>query len=590
MRRLALVALLVAGCKGGGEEPPAPEPTTTPKPKPKPKPEPEPTVPTGDTAPEPVEVDLGLPGLDSVNNGRFATSLVCSECHRAGDGDAMRDSSGQPIGAYDGWQATMMANAARDPLWRAAVSAEVAATPEAKEAIEATCMKCHAPMRRADTQITGLGAPALADLDAGDEAMHLALDGVSCAMCHQIEPDNLGTEAGFNGGYVVAGDGSVYGPYDDPAFYPMESATGFRPQFGQHVADSLVCATCHTVQTRALAADGSENGGQVLEQAPYLEWENSRWPGALGTCVSCHMPDRDSSNQLIATQIATLPDGTDDPTYPVRSPFRRHVLVGGNTLIPTILRDNAELMGVTAPREAFDAVIAEARANLQFSAASVVLSQATLSDGELAFTATVEAQTGHKFPTGIPVRRAWLQTKVWDADGALVFVSGEESYDGMIRGSDGAVLPSELAGGPQAPHLQVVTSADEVPIYEAVLADADGEPTYLLMRGAGFYKDNRMLPQGWSSQHPNAELVAPVGVDDDPDWINAGDAIDYRLPIGDVPRPVSVEVQLLYQPLSPRYANELFTADTPETRAFRELYEGVVRFGELVASSTTIAN
>jgi hypothetical protein len=564
--------------------------TDTPAPKPKPKPKPSgPTGPTGDTG-GPVETDLGLDGLAAVNNGRFATSLVCADCHSAGTGTAMRDSNDEPIGAYDGWQATMMANAARDPLWRAAVSAEVAATPEAAATIEATCMKCHAPMRRADTQITGVGAPALSDLQAGGDDMHLALDGVSCAMCHQIEADNLGTEAGFNGGYVVLGQGNIYGPYDDPAFLPMEAATGFRPQYGQHVDDSLVCATCHTVETRALAADGSENGGVVLEQAPYLEWENSRWPGALGTCVSCHMPDRDASNQLISTQIARLPDGSDDPSYPVRSPYRRHVLVGGNTLIPTILRDNAELLGVTAPREAFDAVIAEARSNLQYSAASVVLSPAVVAGDELLFTATVEAQTGHKFPSGIPVRRAWLQTKVWDADGTLIFVSGEESYDGMIRAADGTVLPSELAGGPVAEHLQEVTSAEQVPIYEAVLADADGLPTYLLMRGAGFYKDNRLLPQGWSHLHPNAELVAPVGIGDDPDWLTAGDEIDYRLDVAGAARPLTVEVQLKYQPLSPRYANELFTADTPETRAFRGMYEGVVRFGELVASSTVIAN
>ena len=115
-------------------------------------------------------------------------------------------------------------------------------------------------------------------------------------------------------------------------------------------------------------------------------------------------------------------------------------------------------------------------------------------------------------------------------------------------------------------------------------------PTYLLMRGAGFYKDNRLLPQGWSSLHPNAALVAPQGIGDDPDWLNAGDAVDYRVPIEGAVAPLTVEVELLYQPLSARYANELFSADTPETRAFRDMYENVVRFGELVASTTAITN
>jgi len=546
------------------------------------------TGPTGDTATTPV--DLGLAPLAEVNNGRFATSLICADCHSAGSGEAMRDTTDDPIGAYDGWQATMMANSARDPLWRAVVSAEVAYSPDAGPVIEATCMKCHAPMRRADTQITGIGSPAMDDLESGTDDMHLALDGVSCAMCHQIEADNLGTEDGFNGGYVVAGTGTIYGPYEDPQAQIMQGAIGFTPTFGQHIADSLVCATCHTVQTRALNTDGSENGGQVLEQAPYLEWENSRWPGALGTCVSCHMPDRDDSNQPISTQIARNPDGSDDPTLAERSPYRRHVLVGGNTLIPAILRDNAELLGVTASEEAFDAVIAEARNNLNLGACSVTLSQAYLIDGLLQFTATLEPQTGHKFPTGIPLRRAWLQTKVWDATGALVFESGVADYTGRILGSDGAPLPSELAGGPIQPHYHTVTDADEVPIFEAVLADVDGNPTFRLMQGAGFYKDNRLLPQGWSDNHPNAKLVAPVGIDDDPDWLTAGDTVDFELSVGELQRPVTVEVMMFYQPLTPRFEAELYASGTPEAEAFRGMYERQVRYGEPVATATTTAN
>jgi hypothetical protein len=58
----------------------------------------------------------------------------------------------------------MMASAARDPVWQAKVASETARTP------------------------------ALA-----------ALDGVSCTLCHQIEPDNLGEKAGFSGGYTIDG-------------------------------------------------------------------------------------------------------------------------------------------------------------------------------------------------------------------------------------------------------------------------------------------------------------------------------------------------------------------------------------------------
>ncbi len=68
---------------------------------------------TGDTGPIVTEpFDFGLDPVTDMNNGRFATSTVCADCHRATEqSTAMRDISGRPVGAYDGWQATMMANA-----------------------------------------------------------------------------------------------------------------------------------------------------------------------------------------------------------------------------------------------------------------------------------------------------------------------------------------------------------------------------------------------------------------------------------------------------------------------------------------------
>ena len=494
----------------------------------------------------------------------------------------MRDSAGRAVGAFDGWQATMMANASRDPLWRAVVSVEVAATPSQQEAIESTCMKCHAPMRRADTQLTGVGVPLLADLTGGDEAAHLALDGVSCAMCHQIEADGLETGAGFNGGYVVRGVGNIFGPYTDPYTPPMQ-AMGFTPQYGQQIDDSLVCATCHTVQTRAFAEDGQLNGGEVLEQAPYLEWENSRYPSADGACVACHMPDRSEDDFPITTAIATV-YGADDPNIPARATYRRHVLVGGNTLVPALLRDNPSL-GALAPPAAFDAVIATAREQLSQRTAALYTTQPFLSNGVLTFTVTVEPQTGHKFPTGIPLRRAWIRTIVTDATGARVFESGDFDIAGRIVDAANQPMAFEVAGGPVAPHVDRVDSADDVPIYEAVLADIDGNPTYRLMRGAGFYKDNRLLPQGWSAMHPNAAVVGPVGIGDDPDWTTPGDVIDYAIPLGEVARPLTVELTMYYQPLSARFAEELFVVPTPEVLAFQEMYLRVGKGPEFVAQA-----
>jgi hypothetical protein len=328
------------------------------------------------------------------------------------------------------------------------------------------------------------------------------------------------------------------------------------------------------VQTRALADDGQLNGGEVLEQAPYLEWENSRYPSADGSCVGCHMPSTDEDVRQITTVIATNADGTDDPTLPPRSPYRRHLLVGGNTLVPRILRDNAAAMGVTAPPEAFDAIVETARDNLE-NAAGLSLSPAFVSDD--------------KFPTGIPLRRAWLRVEVSDGTGATVWSSGDFDIAGRITGPDGMPLPSEMAGGPQMPHLDEISSEGQVQIYEAVLADVDGNPTYLLMRGAGFAKDNRLLPQGWSALHPNAAIVGPVGVDGDPDWTSPGDNVDYRIDVEGLSGPFTITASMHYQTLSARFAEEMFSYDTPEVEAFRAMYLRTSRTPEFVGAVTTTA-
>ena len=84
---------------------------------------------------------------DAVPGPGVQRSSSCARCHsNAPNAEAMRDADGVGIAPFDLWQSTMMANAARDPLWRAVVSAEVAAAPGRREEIERTCLGCHSPM------------------------------------------------------------------------------------------------------------------------------------------------------------------------------------------------------------------------------------------------------------------------------------------------------------------------------------------------------------------------------------------------------------------------------------------------------------
>ncbi len=549
------------------------------------------TVDTGgttDTAPLPVGdvADLALQPHATVENGRFSTADVCATCHdNAPNATAMRDEDDRPIAPYDLWQSSMMANAGRDPLWRAQFSAELAATPAADVAIGAKCTRCHAPMASADAELLGDPAPTADVLVAGTERTALALDGVSCTACHQIENEGLGTDASFSGGYVIDGSQTIYGPHDNPFSHPMEQHSGFTPVSSRHVMDSALCASCHTLTTHALAADGTETGGTVVEQGPYLEWQVSDFADDT-SCQDCHLPTTSVDGRPINTHIAHNPGGMNFPPTSERSPYGRHTLVGGNTLIPSILKDQRAVLSPPASDEAFDATIAEARTQLSERTGTVTLDGLAVVSDVLSIDARVGALTGHKLPSGIPVRRAWLRVSVTDAAGAEVFASGGWDDAGRLLDGAGQVLASVEVGGPILPHVDQVTSDDQVAVYEAVLADAAGDPTFLLMRGEGWVKDTRLLPAGFDRTAAAALGIDAVGVSGDADFVGGSDTVHYAIDVAGAQRPLTVEAELVYQPLAARWAAELFASATPEALAFQLMYEAAERGPERVALAT----
>ena len=99
--------------------------------------------------------------------------------------------------------------------------------------------------------------------------------------------------------------------------------------------------------------------------------------------------------------------------------FGRHLFVGGNTLIPAILRDNAKELNSPASKEAFDATIAATKDQLQKRTGRVTLGKLAYSNGSLTVPVKAQVFTGHKFPTGHPTRRAWLRVVVKDKDGKV---------------------------------------------------------------------------------------------------------------------------------------------------------------------------
>lgn len=518
---------------------------------------------------------------DSTERAAFARAQVCALCHdNSPRAQAMRDAEGRGIAPFDLWRSTMMANAARDPFWRAVVAAEVAATPAQRIAIEAKCARCHLPMAEVATGRTPPGHAGLAALlDCDCDRSQLAQDGVSCTVCHRIKPDGLGADESFSGGFRTEAEAIAYGPHAELFSFPMVRHSGFRPAAAAHVRNSALCGSCHTLETTTLDAEGRPTGDKLMEQSPYLEWRNSDFSTEreqpardARSCQSCHAPTSDDDGRAIHTRIAHNPGGRDWPPIDGRSPFGRHLFVGGNTLVPAMLRDHATTLGTAAPAAAFDATIARARGQLEARTATIAITDVARHDDALRIGVTVANLAGHKLPTGFPSRRVWVRLVAKNAAGTVVFRSGAFDDRGRLLDGQGRVHAAELAGGPVLPHYREIDDGREVQVYETVMADAEGEPTYRLLRGARYAKDNRLLPRGWRADHAEAGRTAPAGVDGDADFAGGGDRIDYAFAAPAADGPYAIEATLCYQALGTRFVAEVLAVKAPAIEAFAGIH------------------
>jgi hypothetical protein len=203
------------------------------------------------------------------------TSDQCIACH-----SNLHTASGDDVSIGYDWRASMMANSARDPYWHAAVRREVLDHPSAQAAIEDKCATCHMPMARFDAATGGGRGEVFANLERGAPNA-LALDGVSCTVCHQISASNLGTHASFDGGFAIEtatplGERPIFGPHaiDGGRQGVMQSAALFVPSEATHLQRSELCATCHTLFTQSLN-DAGEVVGELPEQ--FVEVDGVRY-------------------------------------------------------------------------------------------------------------------------------------------------------------------------------------------------------------------------------------------------------------------------------------------------------------------------
>lgn len=498
----------------------------------------------------------------------FPTVSACVGCHgRDESGHASVDLAGNDVNVVDDWSATMMANSAKDPFWRAKVSHEILLYPMHSAAIQDKCTSCHAPNGRYTANYRGHGPYSIADMLADT----IGLEGVNCATCHMISQEDFGLT--FSGQINFDTNRVMYGPYYEPFSAPMEDFVGFRPLHGPHIPEAGACAPCHTLVTHPVDVAGQPIGTSFVEQATYHEWLNSIYGIQNVTCQDCHFP-RIKDPIVISSNYLFL-EG--------RVPFGLHEMAGANTMMLKLMKENREALGIPASAANFDKTIAATFAMLQDKSISLDLQAEEIRSDSVTFALTISNRAGHKFPSGYPSRRAFVSFVLLGEQGDTLFRSGMLQPDFEVEGHDPHYEP----------HYQVINSPDQVQIYEMVMGDVNGQFTTVLMRGYAPLKDNRLPPIGFTTSHSAYDTTRIYGAAlDDPDFNrnngvegSGSDIVRYRIGIGGYRGNVSAHATVYYQSLPPKWMVEMFSETTPEIETFRTMFDNADRSPVAVRSA-----
>ncbi|MDP8221754.1 MAG: multiheme c-type cytochrome [Candidatus Lernaella stagnicola] len=363
---------------------------------------------------------------------RFVAPDVCGDCHSTIHGE---------------WSTTLHAAALRDPVYQAIAKtlAAEAKTPAEKHEAE-LCIKCHAPLLYGAGVMTSAEQPfAMGEKKTNSH--------IACDFCHSVAGLNEIRNTGhlLDPGNGEEEPGNKRGPRNDGA------CEYHQCEFSELHTSSAFCGGCHQVR--------HVDYGTPLETT-YTEWLAGPYstddPKTTVNCQDCHMRQAPG---IPATGITARPDrpGNAADDGPQRPHVWRHRTVGGNVFVPPLLGDDGTAVQMATER-------------LQHCAA-IELQAGPWTTGDVATLRVRVKNTGagHDIPTGVTeLRQVWLEIKVIDAAGKLVFVSGEESKSGFL-------------------------SKDTV-LYHTAMGDATGEPTFNILKADRVLFDYRIPAAGYRDE------------------------------------------------------------------------------------------
>ncbi|HJR09517.1 MAG TPA: hypothetical protein VJ842_19805 [Pyrinomonadaceae bacterium] len=555
------------------------------------------------------------------------------------------------LSPYSEWRSSMMGLAGRDPVFFSQLETEMNLYPGIKDQIVNTCLSCHGIMGQRQLALD-TGKPYGFKLEYLDQKPDqtpaqpfaeygaLARDGISCAVCHHISDEGLGTPATYTGKFKTGKADEIFGPFQDVATVPMKNSLGLTPlkTKANQIHKSALCGSCHTVILPVLTPGKPYTPGENVftnpnqrtehEQNTYLEWRNSKFQDEFPpvnretaqSCQQCHMPGQypSKTGEQVKFKIASIEDETfpavefrardEDIHLRVRGTgdegtYSRHTLVGLNLFVMEIFNQFSDPLGISSvnysnkPAPFFDpmatwgnpvpSMVVTKKSALQMArseTAQVEIASLKRTAKGLSAQVKVTNLAGHRFPSGVSFRRAFIEFRV-NVGGKPYWVSGATNEKGVIGIWDGArftpLITESFAKSknPQQlfqPHYDVITKEDQVQIYEELMKDANGNFTTSFLSLANQVKDNRMMPQGWRENGPDAEHTAPGGVPraSNPGYFDGSgtDVVTYEVPLdARITAPVTVSATIYYQTIPPYYLEQRYanSPDGPFTNSLR---------------------
>ncbi len=515
----------------------------------------------------------------------------CSTCHTGNTNDSTQM-------AWPTWSGSMMANAARDPMFYAALDIANKDVP----GIGDYCIRCHSPDAWLAGRVRKNGSGGFVNgtnaclmegtYDQGDSKGN-DYSGVGCHFCHRTMANGPTAQAPiiFNANFwlddatscTVAGQ-SAFGPCRrGPYAYPDQTPTGSVTaphawQKDSHYQKAEYCGTCHDVSSpdtntgflkTLILNDGTNTGRAFPLDRTYSEWKNSSYADVLlrdglentgpsfgraygDTCQSCHMP---VSTQSTARACSLTSPGTRTNNLPA------HEFVGANAFMVNVIKQLYGSASGLDREAAFDRTLGWINQMLTQRSALITVNPQPLASGATNWNIAVRVTnlSGHKLPAGYTEgRRMWLNVVVRDATNAIVFESA-------------AYNPTTAA----------LTTDSQAKVYEAVQGvwerfgntgqcvtkeNITNRKLFNMALNNCIVKDNRIPPLGFRGG--NDVELKPVGYVYPETAPGSGtlvnfDVSNYVIPVlATAVRPLTVTTTLKHQVMSKDYADFLKTEAT----------------------------